>query len=137
MHADKETSQSEARKAPLILVVDDEPNMCSALQRILETEGYRVATALDGKTALDLIPELKPDLILLDMMMPGVDGREVGLRARQILDTRIVYFTARADLAQPEAAGKLYGEADAFLPKPASTKRILSVIEATLNAADH
>lgn len=117
---------------PLIMVVDDEPSMCAVLQRILETEGYRVITAPDGETALRLIPEVRPDLILLDIMMPGLHGQEVGVRARQLGDSRIVYFTARADLASAENSKTILGEADAMLTKPASSKRILSVVDATL-----
>jgi CheY-like chemotaxis protein len=122
---------------PLIMVVDDEPNMCAALQRILETEGYRVITAADGKTALRLIPEVRPDLILLDIMMPGLHGQEVGVRARQLGDSRIVYFTARADLASAENSKTMFAEADALLTKPATSKRILSVVDATLGGHQH
>jgi len=122
----------DCKDGKLILVVDDEQNMCRILQRLLESEGYRVIIALDGQTALDIIPKTKPDLILLDIMMPGMDGREVCVKARQICDSRIIYFTARADLAKPEKVRELSGEADAFLTKPASTKRILSMVEATL-----
>jgi CheY-like chemotaxis protein len=117
---------------PLIMVVDDEPNMCAALQRVLEAEGYRVVTALDGKSALSLIPEVKPDLILLDIMMPGMHGQEVGMRARELGDSRIVYFTARADIAGAENLKGQFAEADAFLAKPATAKRILAVVDATL-----
>jgi len=112
----------------VILVVDDEPNICNALQRILESDGYTVVTALDGKAALNLIPQLKPNLLFLDIMMPGMDGREVCERAHEICDARIVYFSARADLARTE------GEADAFLTKPASSRRILSVVDLCLSA---
>ncbi len=58
-----------------ILVVDDEPHMGSILRRILEPEGYRVTTASSGKTALELFEQDRPDVILLDLMMPGMDGR--------------------------------------------------------------
>ncbi len=125
--------QKTAKKTPkTILVVDDEQNMCNALRRVLEGEGYRVFVALDGAAAIKVIPEMKPDLILLDIMMPGMDGREVCARAREISECRVIYFTARADLAKPETAKELYGEADAFLTKPASAKRIVSVVGATL-----
>ena len=72
---------------PQILVVDDELHMCNVLRRILEKEGYRVITAPDGKSALQLIKEKKPDVILLDLMMPGIDGREVCHRVREISTT--------------------------------------------------
>lgn len=136
---DTETGKQPApsKTAPLIMVVDDEPNMCAALQRILEMEGYRVITASDGKTALRLIPELKPALILLDIMMPGMHGQEVGTRARQMSDSRIIYFTARADLTAAENSKGMFAEANALLAKPASSKRILSVVDATLGGHQH
>jgi len=59
------------------MVVDDEPRLCDVLRRVLEKAGYRVITALDGETALGPIKENKPDVILLDLLMPGIDGREV------------------------------------------------------------
>jgi CheY-like chemotaxis protein len=132
VNMDKTQAKKEGK---LILVVDDEPNMCNILQRLLESEGYRVIIALDGEAALEIIPRTQPDLILLDIMMPGMDGREVCKRARQICDSRIIYFTARADLAKPEKVRELSSEANAFLTKPASTRRILSVVEATLAGA--
>lgn len=113
------------------MVVDDEPNMCNALQRILEKEGYRVIIALDGATALRLVLREIPGVILLDMMMPGMDGREVCTRLRELCDSRIIYFTARAELLKTET--RELSEADAFLVKPASTKRILSVVDFMLS----
>lgn len=125
-------SESGGKQMPLILVVDDEPNLCHAVQRVLEADGYRVATACDGATAIRMLPELKPHLVLLDIMMPGVDGRDVSTAAREVDGCRIVYFTARADLDRPDKARELHQEADAFLTKPASGRRILSVVETTL-----
>ena len=60
-----------------ILAVDDEPHMIELVNAILTGEGFEVVTASDGKEALQLLQKLKPDLVLLDMMMPGMSGREV------------------------------------------------------------
>jgi CheY-like chemotaxis protein len=57
-----------------ILVVDDEENLCNIVGRVLESEGYNVRTACDGRKALQLTREKEPDLILLDIMMPGING---------------------------------------------------------------
>ncbi len=74
-----------------VLVVDDEPNLCVAVRRILEMGGYSVTTATDGQTALQLVQEIKPDVVLLDLMMPGLGGRDVSRRIRESgSDTRII-----------------------------------------------
>ncbi len=87
-----------ATSNPLVLVVDDEPRMCDVIERILKQEGYKVITALDGMAALQLVKEKGPDVILLDLMMPGIDGREVCRRVRELsTKTQIIYFTAKAE----------------------------------------
>ncbi len=118
---------------PLVLVVDDEPHMCNALRRILEKEGYRVRTALNGRTALDLIKEKKPDVILLDILMPGIDGREINRRVRELSPiTKIIYFTAKVEPTDPSMLKELRSEVDAFIAKPATTKQILSKVSGML-----
>ena len=118
--------------AALVLVVDDEPTICSALERILQNNGYRVITAYDGITALEIAKKSRPDLVVLDIMLPGMDGRELCSIIRNSTDCHIIYFTARADLTMTENRNELCGEADAVITKPASMKRILSVVESTL-----
>lgn len=119
----------------LVLVVDDEPNICNVLRRILEREGYQVLTAPDGEAALQLIRQHEPDVILLDLMMPGIDGREVCWRVREFSpQTRIIYFTAKTELSGTSRTEKLYGGADAFIAKPATSKRILSMVDSMLNS---
>lgn len=113
----------------LILIVDDEVHMCDILSRILKKDGYRVRTAPDGKTALRLVEKLNPDLILLDLMMPGIDGREVCSVVRQLsANTQIVYFTAKVE-SDPVKLKELRNEADAFITKPATSKQILSSVK--------
>ena len=124
-------------KRLLVLVVDDEPNLCTVLRRVLKIEGYKVITALDGKKALRLIKEKRPDIILLDIVMPGMNGREVCRRARELSPTaKIIYFTGRADSVEPAKLRELHGEVDAFVAKPATGKQILSAISRVLPRKD-
>lgn len=115
-----------------ILVVDDEPHMCEILRRILEKEGYEVITARDGETALRLAREEKPDVILLDVVMPGIDGVEVCRRVREMSPvTRVIYFTAKAEFDTFKQK-ELQDSANAFIAKPSARKRILSTISGVL-----
>jgi len=119
----------------LVLVVDDEPNLCNVLRRILEREGYQVLTAPDGEAAIQLIKQHQPDVILLDIMMPGIDGREVCWRVRKFSpQIRIIYFTAKTELSSTLKTKELYHGADAFIAKPATSKRILSTVGNMLNS---
>ena len=84
--------------APTILIVDDQPINVQLLKRKLEREGMRVAAAYSGIEALDLVRKDKPDLILLDVMMPDMDGIEVCQRLQASDDTRsipVIFVTAR------------------------------------------
>lgn len=116
-------------KIPHILIVDDEPHLRNGLRRILEKEGYEVTTAPDGETALKLVRDKKPDVVLLDIMMPGMDGREVCQRIREIDATvQVVYITARAGPNDPVQLKQLRSEAEALITKPATSKRIISTV---------
>ena len=123
-------------RSPEILVVDDEPQLCTALHRILEMEGYQVRTASDGETALGLVREKQPDVVLLDVVMPGMDGREVCRRVRECTTgTQVIYFTANSGAFLPQTLRELRHEADAFLAKPATSKQILSQVSSVLQNA--
>ena len=123
------------KRATLVMVVDDEPSMCDILQRILTKDGYKVITASDGKRALKLAKEKKPDVILLDLMLPGMNGREVCRRIRELsTKTQIIYFTAKIE-QDPTKLKELRSEADAFIAKPATSKRILSTVSRVLERA--
>ncbi|MEM5871249.1 MAG: response regulator [Candidatus Aenigmatarchaeota archaeon] len=79
-----------------IMIVDDEANLRELVSAILEQEGYEVITAEDGKDALEKLKKVKPDLILLDMMMPGMSGREVCERIRadpKTKDLKVAFLT--------------------------------------------
>ncbi len=121
--------------SPQVLIVDDELQMCKVLSRILKKEGYRVITVLDGKAALHLAKEKEPDVILLDLMMPGIDGMPVCRRVREFSPkTQVIYFTAKVE-SDSLALKKLRSEADAFIAKPATSKLILSRVSSVLEGA--
>ncbi len=122
----------------LVLVVDDEPIMCNILKRILTEDGYKVITVSNGKRALELAKEKSPDVILLDLMLPGINGREVCHRVREFsAASRIIYLTAKAAPTNPSELEELRNEADAFIAKPATSKQILSKINSVLQGSRH
>lgn len=119
-----------------VLVVDDERHLCNGLRRVLEKEGYEVSTAQDGLTALGMVDERPPDVILLDLMMPGLDGREVCRRVREVAPAiQVIYFTAKAEPIDATVFRQLRTEADAFLSKPATSRQILSKVSSVLRQA--
>lgn len=119
-----------------VLVVDDERHLCNGLRRVLEKEGYEVSTAQDGLTALGMVDERPPDVILLDLMMPGLDGREVCRRVREVAPAiQVIYFTAKAEPIDATVFRQLRSEADAFLSKPATSRQILSKVSSVLRQA--
>ena len=113
-----------------ILVVDDEPNIVLMLEGRLKANGYEVLSAGDGVTALDMVKKEKPDLVILDLMLPKMDGYKVcGLLKK---DTRyakipIVMFTARAQ-EEDRKMGEEVG-ADAYLTKPFEPQILLAKIQ--------
>jgi DNA-binding response OmpR family regulator len=122
-------------RRPQILIVDDEQHLRNGLRRILSEEGYETMIAADGETALKLAEKKKPDIVLLDIMMPGMDGREVCRRLREVaIEARIIYLTAKAEPNVPLHARDPRGEADAFIAKPATSKRILAKIKSVLHS---
>ena len=80
---------------PLVLVVDDDPGLVRLITVNLELEGYRVTTANNGRTALQLIKDEKPTLVLLDIMLPNMDGFQVCERIRELSDVPIIMITAK------------------------------------------
>lgn len=122
-----------ATKSYQILVVDDEPHLRNGLRRILEKEGFTVTTASDGKMALEAAKEQEPDVAILDIMMPGMDGREVCQKLREIsTNTQVIYLTAKAEPTGQEQSKQSCGKADAFIVKPATGKQILVKVNSLL-----
>lgn len=109
-----------------ILVVDDEEAISLALEFLLQRAGYEVAVAADGDAALTKVAEWQPDLVLLDVMMPGKDGFEVcrAIRERGGKQPRIVMLTAKG--REVERTKGLGAGADDYIVKPFSTEALLT-----------
>ena len=116
-----------------ILVVDDDPNILKVMQRGLGFEGYRVQVAASGEDALAAAREAEPDLIILDLMLPGVDGIDVCKRLRGGLNTPILMLTAR-DAVRDKIAG-LEAGADDYLAKPFVFDELVARVRALLRRA--
>ena len=119
-----------------ILVADDEPNIVVSLEFLMKREGYDVVIARDGQETLDAIAREKPDLVLLDVMMPRKSGFEVcqAVRADDALQaTRILLLTAKGrdtDIAKGMAMG-----ADAYMTKPFSTRELVQKVAELMGSA--
>ena len=116
-----------------ILVVDDDPNILKVIQRGLGFEGFRVQLAGSGEEALAVARDSDPDLIVLDLMLPGLDGLEVCRRLRRGLNTPILMLTAR-DQVRDKVAG-LEAGADDYLAKPFEFDELLARVRALLRRA--
>jgi DNA-binding response OmpR family regulator len=117
-----------------ILVVDDERNIAELLRLYLEKEGYAVVTAPDGETGLDLHARHDPDLVILDLMLPTIDGYEVCREIRRRGETPIVMLTARAD--DVDAIVGLELGADDYVTKPFNPRALVARVKAVLRRTD-
>ena len=113
-----------------ILVVDDEPKYILGIQAILEASGYEVLTARDGQTAVNLAAHESPQLILLDVRMPGLDGYEACRRIREFSTVPVIMLTALAEVAD-KVKGLELG-ADDYITKPFSTAELIARVQAAL-----
>jgi DNA-binding response OmpR family regulator len=116
-----------------VLIIDDEPNIVISLEFLLKRAGLEVRVARDGEAGLAKLRELRPDLVVLDVMMPKLDGFEVlkALRADPaIADTRVLMLTAKAREAEQQR-GLALG-ADAYMAKPFSTRELVDQVLALL-----
>ena len=116
-----------------ILIVDDEPGIVVPLQFLMEQQGYNVMTAERGEDALELIYQYRPDLVLLDIMLPGIDGYEVCEIVRlnpDYRDVKIVFLTARS--SEVEIAKGLSLGGDAYITKPFSNAELVALVKKLL-----
>lgn len=126
---------TDESKRVKVLIVDDEPNIVVSLEFLLGEEGYEVAVARDGDEALRRADEFRPDLVLLDVMLPGLDGFEVCRRLREREPApKVVLLTARGRSAE-RLRGLDLG-ADLYVTKPFSTRDLLADIRRCLERAD-
>jgi two-component system KDP operon response regulator KdpE len=118
---------------PSILAIDDEPQLLAALGTILEGRGYRLRTARNGAMALDAVADERPDVVLLDLAMPGIDGLEVCRRLRAFSRVPILVLSALSDEARKVKA--LDAGADDYVTKPFGVDELLARIRAALRRA--
>jgi two-component system, OmpR family, response regulator MprA len=114
-----------------ILIVDDESRVTSALRRVLAYEGYTVSTAADGESALAIARTRPPDLVILDIMLPGINGLEVCRRLRIAGDEVAVLMLTARDTVADRVTGLEIG-ADDYLVKPFALEELLARIKALL-----
>ena len=113
-----------------VLVVDDEPHIRTVLRGYLEADGFAVSEAADGEAAIRQVRQRVPDLVLLDVMLPGIDGIEVLRRVRTFSDVYVILVTARS-----EEVDKLVGlgvGADDYVTKPFSPREVAARVKAVL-----
>ncbi len=116
-----------------VLVVEDDPTVSEVVVRYLEREGLTVATASDGLTALALAEQRWPDLVVLDLMLPGIDGIEVCRRLRTEAPVPVIMLTARGD-EDDRVVGLELG-ADDYITKPFSPRELTARVKAVLRRA--
>lgn len=116
-----------------ILVVDDEPTLVATLRYNLEREGYNVESANDGESAVETAREIRPDLIILDIMLPGLDGLQVCRILRRDTEAPILLLTAKIDEVD-KVVGLELG-ADDYVTKPFSMRELMARVRALLRRA--
>ena len=120
-----------------ILIVDDEPDVVVPIQFLMEQQGYLVMVAERGEDALDLIYQYKPDLVILDILLPGIDGYEVCEIIRldaNYREVKIIFLTAKGrevDIARGLSLG-----ADAYITKPFSNTELVTKVKELLEKTD-
>jgi len=120
--------------AARILVVDDEPNIIATIAPLLRARGYEVFSAMTGSAALDAVGRDKPDLIVLDLGLPDMDGAEVCRRIREGSSVPILVLSARG--AEGDKVKALDAGADDYVTKPFGTEELLARIRAALRRVD-
>jgi DNA-binding response OmpR family regulator len=120
-----------------VLIADDEPNIVLSLEFLMKQSGYEIRVARDGEEALQAVREWRPDLVLLDVMLPLRDGFEVCQKIREDAETahtRVIMITAKG--REVEVAKGLAVGADAYVTKPFSTKELVAQVRQTLGDTD-
>ena len=121
-------------KTPSILIVDDEPNIVMSLEFLMRKNGYQVGIARNGTEALAAIAETPYDLVLLDVMMPDVDGYQVCRQLRQHpdrADTKVIFLSAKSREADVQKGYEV--GADLYIPKPFSTRQLMEKVRELLS----
>jgi len=121
--------------AARILIVDDEPNIIATVGPLLRARGYDVLSAMSGRAALQAVERDKPDLIVLDLGLPDIDGVEVCRRVRHTASVPILILSARG--AEGDKVSALDAGADDYVTKPFGAEELLARIRATLRRVDN
>ena len=132
--ADQTTTTTLPKPVTTILVADDDPRLIDMLRRTLAYEGYRIITASNGAEAITHARDHKPDLIVLDWMMPALDGVTVTQRVRMADQTPILMLTGRDAVEDKVLA--LHSGADDYLAKPFAPEELIARVRALLRRAD-
>ena len=117
-----------------ILVVDDDPSVAEMISLVLSAEGYEVCLCDNGTDAFGEFISQSPDLVLLDVMLPGKDGFQVCREIREVSNTPVVMLTARADTA--DVVNGLEAGADDYVPKPFKTQELVARVKARLRRSE-
>jgi len=125
-------SLQEDQKPDHLLVVDDSPDNIFLLQTILQEAGYRVSTALDGESALDQIRQFPPDLLLLDVMMPGINGYEVAKRVRENYKLPFIPILLITACKTSQPTQSIDYSADAVIHKPIDIDELMKQVNSLL-----
>src|SRR5699024_2296886 len=117
-----------------VLVVDDDAALSEMIGIVLESEGFEAVFSADGTTAMEAFRQAQPDLVLLDLMLPGIDGIEVCKRIRAESGVPIVMLTAKSDTA--DVVLGLEAGADDYVPKPFKPRELVARVRARLRRHD-
>jgi DNA-binding response OmpR family regulator len=116
-----------------VLIVDDEPNIVTAVEFLLQQQGIETAKAYNGADALEILPDFQPNIIILDVMMPGIDGFEVARKIRSMNEydtTRIIFLTAKGTDKDRWVGYASGGEV--YLTKPFDNEMLINVVMETI-----
>jgi two-component system KDP operon response regulator KdpE len=125
----------EVVMAKKILVVDDDPALVRLVDRVLTGKGYEVLKTTNGQEALRVLFGEKPDLVLLDVVMPGIDGWETCRRIRDISDVPVIMLTGTKNTEDDIVLGLGYG-ADEYLMKPVGNRELVARVQAVLRRTE-
>ena len=130
-------SRRGARHAPTVVVVEDEPDILEIIRYHLERERFRVLAAADGVQAIDVVRRQRPDLVLLDLLLPGLDGLDVCRQLKESAETRtvpIVMVTAKGE--ESDIVLGLGLGADDYITKPFSPRELVARVKAVLRRSE-
>ena len=118
-----------------VLIVDDDPAFVRLVDRVLTEKGYEVVKAMDGQGALRLLFDRRPDMVLLDVVMPGMDGWQICRRIRDLSDVPIIMLTGH-QMGEEDVVRGLDHGADDYLLKPVGNKELVARVRAILRRAE-